>query len=175
MQQMEWEHLGSPTSPPLHGSGLSKSSLCLLKSYTYVSALHQSGRKLDEHTQGHTEQDEAQAQVQGLKCQVVLFIVEWIHADWWKLCVWERKGNCITKITGPSNPWKGVEAVWTKEGRFQGYCKMKWTSHNAQNYKGEASFPLKISRNKLLLGGELVASNFLNMEEEKFTQLPYLI
>lgn len=82
-----------------------------------------------------------------------------VHTSWWEACIRKRKGNCITKVISPCYPWKRVEAIWAKESRFQGYSKVKWTSHHAQNHKGETSFPLKIKQKQsVTLGAELFKS-----------------
>lgn len=120
---------------------------------TFMSIPGKSDTKLEEHCQGHTEHGHAQAQVTGLECQVVLFIAWWVYTKWWEFCIWKRKGNCITKVTGPCNPWEWVEAIWTKESRLQGHGKMKWTSHKVQNHKGETSFPLKIKQKHIVTLG----------------------
>lgn len=131
-----------------------------LETYLWVSLPDTSCRKLDEHCQGHTEHGKAQAQVKGLKRQVVLFVVWWVHTNWWEFCVWKWKGNRVTEVIGPCNPWKWVEAIWAKEGRFQGYCKVEWTSHRSQNHKGETSFPLEIKQKLMVtLGTKLFKSS----------------
>lgn len=76
----------------------------MVETYIYVSGLHQSCRELDEHSYRHTEQGEAQAQVQGLKGQVVLFIVQWVYTDRGELRVRKREGNRITEVIGPRDP-----------------------------------------------------------------------
>lgn len=48
---------------------------------------------------------------------------------------------------------------------MQGYCEMKWTSQNAQNYEGEHGFPLKTSRNELLPGERVMVINSLYVAE----------
>lgn len=132
-----------------------------------MSLPDKSCRKLDECCQGHTEHGKAQAEVKGLKRQVVLFIVWRVHTSWWEVCIWERKGDCITEVTGPCYPWKWVEAIWAKESRFQGYCKMKWTCHHAYNHKGEASFPLKRKQKQIVTLGTNTSKASQQYEERR--------
>ena len=132
-----------------------------------MSILDKSCRKCDECCQGDTEHGRAQAQVEGLQCQVVLFIVWWVHTDWWEFCIRKRKSNCITEVIDPCNPWEWVEAIWAKESRNQGYCKMKWASHHAQNHKGETSFPLKIKHKQMITLGARYFRSFLATRGKK--------
>lgn len=74
------------------------------ETYIYVSVPDKSCRELEEYCQGCTEHGKTQAQVQGLKRQVVLFIVWWVHTHRWEFCIRKRKGNCITKIIGACHP-----------------------------------------------------------------------
>lgn len=56
-----------------------RTSPLFLETYIYVSVPKKSCRELEENCQGRAEHGKAHAEVKGLKRQVVLFIVWWIH------------------------------------------------------------------------------------------------